>query len=141
MPPLGRRLSGCVGDHDPKFTSDVLKAFVTESRAWARVSAEAHRRLGVPQEHQREGGAGQQRERIGDTLRAFANGCKDDWDRQLPLAVFAINNAASTLGDGLTPFYIDLGAHPRLPLSTSTAGGVGGESPGQYTQRMRELKL
>ncbi len=26
---------------------------------------------------------------IGDTLRAFANGRKDDWDRQLPLAVFA----------------------------------------------------
>jgi hypothetical protein len=23
----------------------------------------------------------------------------NDWDRQLPLAVFAINNAASTLGD------------------------------------------
>ncbi len=51
-----------------------------------------HCRLGVPQEHQR------QVERangvIGDTLRAYANGRKDDWDRQLPLAVFAINNAA-----------------------------------------------
>jgi hypothetical protein len=46
-------------------------------------------------------------------LRAYANGRKDDWDRQLPLAVFAINNAASTLGDGLTPFFIDRGAHPR----------------------------
>ncbi len=34
---------------------------------------------------------------IGDTLRAYANGRKDDWDRQLPLAVFAINNAASRL--------------------------------------------
>ncbi len=44
----------------------------------------------------------------------------------------------ATLGDGLTPFYIDRGAHPRLPLSTSTAGS---ESPGQYAQRMRELEL
>ena len=78
---------------------------------------------------------------IGDTLRAFANGRKDDWDRQLPLAVFAINNAASTLGDGLTPFFIDRGAHPRLPLSAPAAGGVGTESPGQYAQRMRELEL
>ena len=52
---------------------------------------------------------------INDTLRAFANGRKDDWDRQLPLAVFAINNAASTLGEELTPFFIDRGAHPRLP--------------------------
>jgi hypothetical protein len=58
---------------------------------------------------------------IGDTLRAYANGRKDDWDRQLPLAVFAINNAASTLGDGLTPFFIDRGAHPRLPLTAPAA--------------------
>jgi hypothetical protein len=78
---------------------------------------------------------------IGDTLRAFANGRKDGWDRQLPLAVFAINNAASTLGDGLTPFFIDRGAHPRLPLSAPTADGGGSESPGQYAQRMRELEL
>ena len=33
---------------------------------------------------------------LGDTLRAFANGRKDDWDVWLPYAVFAINNAAST---------------------------------------------
>ena len=47
----------------------------------------------------------------------YAYGRKDDWDLQLPLAVFAINNAASTPGDGLAPFFIDRCAHPRLPLS------------------------
>jgi hypothetical protein len=96
---------------------------------------------------------------IGDTLRAAgptrANGRKDNWDRQLPLAVLAINNAASesTLGDGLTgtPFFIDRGAHPRLPLTTpapaasspSPAGGpaarVGrgaGARPGRWAQKM-----
>jgi hypothetical protein len=34
---------------------------------------------------------------LGDTLRTFANGRKDDWDVWLPHVVFAINNAASTL--------------------------------------------
>ena len=34
---------------------------------------------------------------LGDTLLAFANGRKDDWGAWLPYAVFAINNAASTL--------------------------------------------
>ena len=29
---------------------------------------------------------------ISDTLRAYANGRKDDWDSRLPLAVFAVNN-------------------------------------------------
>jgi hypothetical protein len=78
----------------------------------------------------------------GDTLRADANGrnLKDNWDRQLPLAVFAIDNAASTLGDGITPFFIDRGAHPRLQLTDpaashprasrrySTCGGCAGRS-------------
>ena len=44
---------------------------------------------------------------LGDKLRAFANGRKDDWDVWLPYTVFAINNAASTLGCELTPFFID----------------------------------
>ncbi len=35
---------------------------------------------------------------LDDTLRAFANGRKDDWDVWPPYAVFAINNSASTLG-------------------------------------------
>jgi hypothetical protein len=80
---------------------------------------------------------------IGDTLRAFANGRKNDWDwdRQLPRAVFTINNAASTLGDGLTPFLIDSGAHPRLPLSAPPVDGAAGESPALYARRMRTMEL
>ena len=122
-----------VVDHDPKFTSDVFRAFVKGMGSCLIVGSAYHKNTNAKVE--RANGV------IGDTLRAFANGRKDDWDRQLPLAVFAINNAASTLGDGLTPFFIDRGAHPRLPLSTSSAGGVGSESPGQYAQRMRELEL
>ena len=77
---------------------------------------------------------------IGDTLRAYANGRKDDWDRQLPLAEFAINNAASTLGEGLTPFFIDRGAHPRLPLSPPHDARFAGESPAHYATRMRTME-
>jgi hypothetical protein len=55
--------------------------------------------------------------------------------------VFAINNAASTLGDGLTPFFIERGAHPRLPLSTVPVDGASGESPALYARRMRTMEL
>ncbi len=48
---------------------------------------------------------------ISDTLRAFANGRKEDWDGHLPKAVFTVNDAAPTLGGSLTPFFIDRGAH------------------------------
>jgi hypothetical protein len=63
---------------------------------------------------------------LGDTLRAFANGRRDDWDVWLPYAVFAIKNAASTLGGDLTiltPFFIDRGQHPRLPPRPSRTCG------------------
>ena len=78
---------------------------------------------------------------ISDTLRAFANDRKDDWGDHLPLAVFAINNAASTLGGDLTPFFVDRGAHPRLALSPPRDDLAAGESPGHYARRMRTMEL
>jgi hypothetical protein len=122
-----------VVDHDPKFTSAVFQAFVKGMGSCLIVGSAYHKNTNAKVE--RANGV------IGDTLRAFANGRKDDWDRQLPLAVFAINNAASTLGEGLTPFFIDRGAHPRLPLSAPPAEGVGGEPPALYARRMREMEL
>ena len=125
-----------VVDHDPKFTSDAFRAFVRSMGSCLIVGSAYHKNTNAKVE--RANGV------IGDTLRAYANGRKDDWDRQLPLAVFAINNAASTLGDGLTPFFIDRGAHPRLPLTApvdSSPGGPGGESPALYARRMRALEL
>ena len=56
------------------------------------------------QECRRQGGAG--RRSTGDALRACANGRKDDWGTQWPLAGFAISSAAAALGgeaDDLTP--------------------------------------
>ena len=66
---------------------------------------------------------------IRDTLRACANGRNDDWDSHLLLAEFAINNSASSLDTGLTPFFIDSGAHPRLPLSPPPDDSTAGETP------------
>jgi hypothetical protein len=124
-----------VVDHDPKFTvtSDVFRAFVKSMGLSLIVGSAYHKNTNA--EVERANGV------ISYTLRAFANGCKDDWDRQLPFAVFAINNAASTLGEGLTPFFIDQGAHPRLPLSAPPADGDPGETPAGYAHRMRELTL
>ncbi len=75
---------------------------------------------------------------LGDTLRAYANGHKDDWDVWLPYAEVAINNSASTLGGELTPFFIDRGAHPALPLSLPDLH-YSGESPSAYAACMKEL--
>ncbi len=65
---------------------------------------------------------------------------KDDWDRQLPLALFAINISDSALGDGLTPIFIDSGEHPRLLLSPLRDDSPAGESPAHYAQRMQFME-
>ena len=54
--------------------------------------------------------------------------------------MFAINNAASTLGGDLTPFFVDRGAHPRLQLSPPRDDLAVGESPAHYAQRMRAVE-
>ena len=121
-----------VVDHDPKFTSAMFRAFVKSMGSCLIVGSAYHKNTNAKVE--RANGV------IGDTLRAFANGRKDDWDRQLPLAEFAINNADSVLGDGLTPFFIDRGAHPRLPLSPPRDDRAADDSPGHYAHRMRLME-
>lgn len=110
-----------VVDHDPKFTSDVFRGFVKHTGSYLIAGYHKNTKAKV----------GRAKGVIGDTLRAFAfaNGRKDDWDQQLPLTVFAINNAASTLGSDLAPIVIDRGAHPRLPLSPPPDGRSAAESP------------
>jgi hypothetical protein len=58
---------------------------------------------------------------IADVLRAVASDRGDDWPEFVPLVEFAINDSASQLGSGYTPFYADRGQHPRRPLTPPDA--------------------
>jgi hypothetical protein len=62
-----------VVDHDPKFTSDVFWAFAKGMGSSLIVGSAYNKNTNAKVE--RANGV------IGDTLRAFANGRKDDWDR------------------------------------------------------------
>jgi len=120
-----------VVDHDPKFTSTLFQEFTRRIGSSLIVGSAYHKNTNAKTE--RVNGV------LGDTLRAFANGRKDDWDVWLPYAVFAINNAASTLGGELTPFFIDRGHHPRMPLSLPDLR-VPGETHAAYAARMTALE-
>ena len=122
-----------VVDHDSKFTSALFRSFVKGWGSGLIVGSAYHKNTNAKVE--RANGV------VSDTLRAFANGRKDDWDCHLPLAVFAINNAASTLGGDLTPFFVDRGAHPRLPLSPPLNDLAAGETPAHYAQRMLAMEV
>ena len=121
-----------VVDHDSKFTSEVFRAFV---KGWGLIVGSAYHKNTNAKVERANGVIGDS-----DTLRAYANGRKDDWDDHLPLALFAINNAASTLGGDLTLFSVDRGAHPRLPLSPPRNDRTAEESPAHYAQRIRAME-
>ena len=118
-----------VVDHDAKFTSEVFRAFVKSMCSCLIVGSAYHKTTNAKVE--RAIGF------ISDTLRAHANGRKNDWDSHFTLAEFAINNTASTFSDDLTPFFMDRGAHPRLPLSPPHHDLAAGESPVDYAHRMQ----
>jgi hypothetical protein len=59
-----------------------------------------------------------QTERVNRTLEQVLRTCvnyeQNDWDTHLPVVEFAYNNAKQT-SINMSPFYADLGQHPRLP--------------------------
>ena len=46
-------------------------------------------------------------------LRVYVSYLQDDWDKWLPLAEFALNNALNE-STGMTPFFANYGYHPRI---------------------------
>ena len=61
---------------------------------------------------------------IQQMLRHFVNEAHDNWDRVLPAAEFAVNNAVQD-SRRHTPFYINYGFHPRTPLSVDIPATTG----------------
>ena len=98
-----------VSDRDPRFTS----AF------WTGLHAALGSTLifGSPHHHNTTSKVERINGVIADVLRSFANERVDDWPELVPLIEFAINDSASPLGSGYTPFYADRGQHPRRPLN------------------------
>ena len=99
-----------VSDRDTRFTSEF----------WTALHAALGTTLvfGSPHHHNTNAKTERVNGVIADVLRSFVSERQDDWPALLPLVEFAINDSASPLGTGCTPFYADRGQHPRRPLST-----------------------
>jgi hypothetical protein len=52
-------------------------------------------------------------------LRIYINDRHNDWDQHLPALEFAYNNSVNP-STGCTPFFLDHGRHPHVPLSLVT---------------------
>ena len=81
---------------------------------------------------------------IADVLHSFAGDRCDDWPDLMPLVEFAINDLASSLGSGYTPFYAD---HPRRltppagrdPAVPAGSGEAAATLMGRATAEVRAL--
>ena len=49
-----------------------------------------------------------------ETLRHYVGYTQSDWDDNIQMAAFAINNAVN-VSTGYTPFFLHKGFHPRMP--------------------------
>jgi hypothetical protein len=61
---------------------------------------------------------------IGTYLRAFTRHCPNNWNELLPLGEFAYNSSVHA-SMGKTPFELDLGYNPRVPIDVSIRATVG----------------
>ena len=50
------------------------------------------------------------------TLRAYVNANHNNWDELLPYVEFSINDSVN-VSSGESPFYLNYGYHPRVPIS------------------------
>lgn len=72
-------------------------------------------RMSTTHHHETAGQAERMNRVLEETLRHFVSDKMDNWDDLLPAAEFAINNSYNR-SIGTTPFYLNHGYHPSVPL-------------------------
>ena len=110
---------------DAKFTSDVFRAF--SPSAWTRVSLSARRTSRTPTPRWSAGANGV----ISDMLRTYDPRLRRPSGTRLTPHARRVRHQQRGLA-----FFIDLSAHPRLPLSPPHDDRGTCKSPTQYVQQM-----
>jgi hypothetical protein len=72
-------------------------------------------------------------------LRSVVGYRQDDWTDHLAAAEFAYNDSVHP-STGLTPFELDLGYHPRVPMSKLLEGVQEVASTSQFLEKLEALQ-
>ena len=96
-----------VSDRDSRFTSHFWREFAAGLDIQLSMSSAFH--------PQSDGQTEMANRTVEEVLRHFVLPSQRDWDEQLPMVQFAINNSKSAT-TGETPFFLNYGAHPNTPL-------------------------
>jgi len=100
-----------VSDRDPRFMSNFWQALWKELGSKLKMSTSYH--------PQTDGQTERSNRTLEDMLRAYVNYAQDNWDEKLIALEIAVNNSTQE-STGFTPFYLNSGQHPHLPLSLLT---------------------
>ena len=97
-----------ISDRDPRFTSHFWTALWKELGTKLNMSTAYH--------PQTDGQTENANRTLENTLRSYVSYHQDDWDERLTAAEIAVNNSNHS-STGFTPYYLNSGQHPRLPLT------------------------
>ena len=100
--------SSIISDRDPRFTSNFWRALWKQFGTNLAMSTAYH--------PQADGQTERQNRTLEDMLRAYANYHRNDWDQHLVAAEIAYNNSQQS-STGFSPFFLNYGQHPTLPIS------------------------
>jgi hypothetical protein len=100
-----------ISDRDPRFTSHFWTALWKELGTKLNMSTSHH--------PQTDGQTENANRTLENTLRSYVSYHQDDWDERLTAAEIAVNNSNHS-STGFTPYYLNSGQHPRLPLTSIT---------------------
>jgi hypothetical protein len=115
-------------------TSDRGRQFVSQFMSIVNKALHIGTRLSSSYHPETDGQSERSNQAMEQYLRAYVNENQDDWVDWLPMAEFAANNHVSE-STGVTPFYANVGRHPRMVEEVSQ-----GTSP-SLQQRLALVKL
>ena len=97
-----------ISDRDPRFVSEFWRSLFTLLGTQLNISTAFH--------PQTDGQTERTNRQLEQVLRHYVNAQHDNWDELLAVAEFTINNHVSAT-TGYSPFFLDTGMQPRVPLS------------------------
>lgn len=96
-----------VSDRDPRFTSIFWRAL------WQQLGTGLH--MSTAFQPQTDGQTERQNRTLEELLRSYVSYKQDDWDEHLAAAELAYNCAVHS-STGYSPFFLNYGRHPHLPI-------------------------
>jgi hypothetical protein len=103
-----------ISDRDPRFTGVFWRELWRLLGTRLAMSSAAHA--------ESDGQTERANRTIQEILRSMVNANQSDWDEHLTKAEFAYNNSVQA-STGHTPFYLNYGQHPRMPMTAVAEGG------------------